>query len=330
MVCRTARGIGSTHRVVVTVGQGAGSLTEVVSYDIALIERASSSLSNLPHTGGGPVMIRTLEGLFADWTAKGRLGGSSCESSVWLSETAVSCMAPRGLGGSLKIVLTAGMKASTSAMSASYDSPRPFGTQPLSPANLRPTGGIGITASGVSFGLWDASPKARIGGSACERTGWVSESSMFCKASRGIGKSLSAAVSVAVAMGTALHAATYDSPITSGVFPANSPAYGGRVSSVFGRNFASDDYSASSRVGGSACQLTEWASDSSVRCKTAGGGGGSRSMTLTVGQQVGSLTSAISYDSPSVSRASHGNIPGGGGGQGMQVQLSGASLGFRV
>ena len=83
-------------------------------------------------------------------------------------------------------------------------------------------------------------------------------------------------------------------------------------------------YSGAGRVGYTGAEGTEWVSESSVVCKTGAGGFGSVVVVVTTGQDVGSLSVAVSYDGSMISSVRAVNEGGSGGGG---VSVSGADLG---
>jgi hypothetical protein len=66
-----------------------------------------------------------------------------------------------------------------------------------------------LVAGGVSAA---ASARARVGGSACEASAWLSHSSVRCRVPRGAGATLSLVVTAARALGSVTEAAWYVGP----------------------------------------------------------------------------------------------------------------------
>lgn len=100
----------------------------------------------------------------------------------------------------------------------------------------------------------------------------------------------------------------YDPPIATRVTTSNAPAAGGAPIGVTGANYGSTAYSQRARAGGSACQATSWASDTSVVCSVHAGLGYNRSLTVTVGMGMSTLASALSYDRPLPSGVAASNV----------------------
>ncbi|KAJ1489678.1 hypothetical protein T484DRAFT_1779487, partial [Baffinella frigidus] len=65
---------------------------------------------------------------------------------------------------------------------------------------------------------------------------------------------------------------------------------------VAGVNFGGSDQSGMQRRGGTACEASEWWAETSVRCRTAPGVQGTLKVMMTVGEKVGTVSEAASYD----------------------------------
>ena len=69
---------------------------------------------------------------------------------------------------------------------------------------------------------------------------------------------------------------------------------------VQGSNLGLADYTSAGRLGDTACESTEWWSETSVRCRTSHGARGTRRLVLTAGERAGTATEAWSTDLPMV------------------------------
>lgn len=141
----------------------------------------------------------------------------------------------------------------------------------MSPVNTPSTGGLSLTVTGSGFAGSDTSPKGRIEFTACEASVWVSDVAVICKGSQGFGRSLGVIVSVAQVQGNKTRVLSYDSPVVSLTIKEgierNSPVQGNVSITVHGAHFGASSTSPSARIGGSACQATNWKSASSVVCR---------------------------------------------------------------
>ena len=119
---------------------------------------------------------------------------------------------------------------------------------------------------------------------------WVSSSALACRCARGGGASLSLIVTAGGAPGGVSASVSYAVPGVAVVRGGNVPTAGVRGVAV-GVVGGGRMWSAGGRVGGSACEGSAWVSESSLRCRAAAGGGGSRSVSVTFALQVRGLIS---------------------------------------
>ena len=94
---------------------------------------------------------------------------------------------------------------------------------------------------------------------------------------------------------------------------------------VVGAGYGGYDSSVGVRVGGSACESSVWSDDYMVVCVSAAGADVAKSVSVSVGAQVGSMSAAVSYDVVLVIRADDAsNIMSSGG---SSVTVLGAGFG---
>ena len=101
-----------------------------------------------------------------------RLGDTACRSSTWTSDSAMSCLVPTGYGMDLFPTITIDSPSNPylqtdqgdGQLYFSFDAPR---IDAIADPNANPTGGSSVTILGYSFGVWDLSPIAFIGDTAC-------------------------------------------------------------------------------------------------------------------------------------------------------------------
>jgi hypothetical protein len=316
LTCRIARGHATRNglAVIVTSALVVGtSVPALMSYDMHNLARLNSC--NAPSRGGLVSLTGSSFG-FADMTLDARVSHSACESTLWVSDQQVMARIATGFGGSGSIVLTVSREIiATMTETFSYNAPNAFagvrfGNQPQVPSGSTATY---ILLHGDLTGQSAATVAARIGGSACASTAWVSETTVMCRLASGASASLSVSVTVGLQVGTVLSALSYDALslfVTPGVrnsrSPLNSAVTGGvalRVLSDLGHT----PYTASARLGGTACESTVWSSATSITCAVGSGTGGSKLIAVTVGMTVGSLERGFSYDTHSIMGASPGN-----------------------
>ncbi|KAJ1470089.1 hypothetical protein T484DRAFT_1849086 [Baffinella frigidus] len=311
--CLSSGGVVGTQRFAVTAGIRAGSVTEGLSFDLATL--SGTVRANAPSTGNVSVTVLGANLAHSAYTAAARFAATACEHSAWESDSSLRCLAPGGVLGTLRVAVTAGARVGSLTDSVSYDTPSlayvvdEQGNAFNATANL-PSGGSVVTVLGAGLGVMSYTDSARTGQSRCEATEWQSDSSLTCKTARGTGGTEPVAITAGVRVGTVTEAVSYDAPTLDSITNnldgepqdvtghANVAAVGGVEIVLYGESMALDSYTARSRVGQTGCEASEWASDSSLVCKTAGGVFGTLRVAMTAGARVGSVTEAVSYDVP--------------------------------
>ena len=200
----------------------------------------------------------------------------------------------------------------------------------LSPSNGPSLGGADVLLLGEELGAVDMGPKARVSGTACSRTTWMSESAIMCRMDvldGGIGINKAVLLTVLQYSGGAPREFklnvepffTFDTLIVSQARPFNGPttAQAGPIAMI-GRGFSPVDYSMSARMGMSACESSQWVSDSAVRCKNSPSVLQYLSLGVTLDRIEISRTQAYSYDRPALSKVGPGNA-GAAGGQPLTI-----------
>ena len=116
---------------------------------------------------------------------------TACAAIRWTSDTALSCTVAPGTGDLRVVELTVFRSYnvfvrdlnSEAAKSFNYEQPTMY---KVKPTNLAANSGLNVTILGKDFGAWDTQPQARMGGTACIETFWVSDSVIKCGAPRGL------------------------------------------------------------------------------------------------------------------------------------------------
>ena len=286
----------------VTVGERVGTVTEAFSIDLPSV--SSIRPQNRATTGSASVTIAGQNFGLADFSAAIRLGHTSCEATLWVGDSSIKCRTPQGIRGTRVISVTAGIQAGTSTEVFSFDIPS---LSSLHPTNKASTGSASVTVQGAGFGLVDYSGGARLGLSACEATDWLSDSSVRCRVSSGVRGTRGVSVTVGERVGSVSEAYSFDAATLSVLRVGNRAATGSASVTVQGAGFGLVDYSGGVRVGLSGCEASEWVSDSSVQCRVSSGVRGTRGVSVTVGERVGSVSEAYSFDIPSLSSMKLGN-----------------------
>jgi hypothetical protein len=153
--------------------------------------------------------------------------------------------------------------------------PRSDAFSPIHPANGPSTGGAQIFINGAgNFGLPSTpAAEARVGGTACRATLWISESSLLATlAPAGVGLQESVTLTmVGVRISTWTKAFTYDSPEFINLSQQSSPAKAVGSVTFVGTGFGAYMSSPTLRLGDTACVNTRWTSSSTILCKVPSG-----------------------------------------------------------
>ena len=135
----------------------------------------------------------SLQGVYSDHIAYNKDVRTDCAAVHWTSDTALSCTVAPGTGDLREVELKVGESENVFSQalnsrgledrSFKYAQPTMTG---IVPNNNRAAGGNNVTIIGGNFGLWDSSPKARIGGTSCLNTFWISNTVIHCQSPKGI------------------------------------------------------------------------------------------------------------------------------------------------
>jgi hypothetical protein len=265
--CKTGLGLVGSHRAMLTAGRRAGSVTQslsIVAFSISLVLRANrggtgSSSVTIYGAGLGPM----------SHTVSMRLGMTTCERTAWQSDTSVRCQLGFSSLQTRHIVITAGVQASSTTQSFSHDRLHLSGVGIY--RNIFPFVPPLLTIFGMSFGLTDDSPVARVGQTTCEASIWTSQSAILCRIASGIAANDHITVTVGVHYNTISRIFIYDSPVISAASPRNCAAPDSVQTTVFGLRFGRASVSNTLRIGGTPCETSMWISDSTMLCKPASG-----------------------------------------------------------
>ena len=294
-----SQGYGSSRRLVLTSGSQPGTLTDTLSYDTY---SSVSSAINMPRLHAnlsaivGNLSI-AVAGLSSEGSVFVRVGASSAESTVWISSTSLNLRSssPSPVG-TRAVTLTSGIRAATISAFVSFDV-----LFQISCTNSKANGSASVTVRGVSLGQASYSEKVRPGYTACGSTIWSSETSLRCSPVQGLGGSLKISVTVGRLTTSMSEVLSYD----SAAMRVNNQ---GTFEGIDWREVRTDiggmaharhrHASLSSRSGHSAGENTEWLSSTHVVSRVASGVGTSQRVILTAGNQIGTVSEAMSYHEP--------------------------------
>ena len=337
VVCKTpGRRVGrGSESVVVTAGvRRAGSLTEVMSFQTPIVSSVEASTAN---GNGGMYGSVTISGYglgHGDGSVGVRVGGSGAEASEWSSDSSLACKIAFGRGGSLRVSVTLGGQGGSRSSSLSYDGEGDVDRW-LTPGAVQNivSGGAGdvMLRESASMGLV-ASATGRIGATQCEASMWASTSELQCKAPRGVRGSQTLAVTAGMRARSLTTTMTFDVNRVSASTGGNAATTGAVFLTIAGSGYGTSAGTPGSRAGKSSCESTKWVAESSMVCRQASGVAGSRSIQVSMGETVGSVTEVRSYDMERVSATGRSNGPGGVGGAAgaltrRSVVVSGGGMG---
>jgi len=178
------------------------------------------------------------------------------------------------------------------------------------------SGALLVSANGMQFGSFRASLSAKFGATASECTSWQSSSSFISKSSGGIGLMAPVAFGLTVARINSLLPRTISLLWFQNVSASdwrkfsNAPSTGASSLLLVGRNLGGGMRSGVfARFTASACQSTEWLSDSCVRLRVGSGSVIVNSLlsvsfaSIQSAKAVGALTFVASYNTPTLAAA---------------------------
>lgn len=217
-------------------------------------------------------------------------GQSPCPHTTWLSQSKVKCVAPAGVGAGLPVTLSSKdfpVASTFGSVSFEYDPPV---VTALSASSGAVGGGMRVTITGYGFGVWDSQPTGRIGGEACGRSEWTSDSSLACTTPAGQGHQDLVSVLVGGQESKQTDATptfAYTGLAITAVRPDFGPTSGGTevtmLSVDFGDAFRAEGplrVSLGPSPHGAACEGARWVSSSAVTCKTPAGAGARQDVTV--------------------------------------------------
>jgi fibronectin-binding autotransporter adhesin len=311
LVCRICSGLGDGAAVVVSTGAQGGSLSAAVSYDAVSVSGVGAS--NVASSGAASVTVVGSGGFgVSGVSAAGRVGGSACVASVWLSDSGLVCRAGAGYGGGGRTLeVSVVMRRGSLSAAVSYDAVSVSG---VGVSNVASSGAASVTVVGRGgAGMSGASSKARVGLTACDGSVWLSDSGLVCRSASGRQAGERVVVSSGGQHGSVSVAVSYNAPVVSGVGASNAASSGGRSVTVVGSGgLGMSDSSVRGRAGASGCAGSVWLSDSGLVCRICSGLGDGAAVVVSTGAQGGSLSAAVSYDAVSVSGVGASNVASSG------------------
>ena len=143
--------------------------------------------------------------------------------------------------------------------------------------------------------------QARAGGTGCESTEWKSSTSVQCSIGHRVSSTSSAVMTVGQKGGSVTQAFSVDVPRLSVMQRGNVVGTESASMTVYGAGLGLSSTTGKGRSGETACEGTEWVSETSVRCMNVRSSPGTWRALVTVGAQGGSMSEALSVDRPLLS-----------------------------
>ena len=211
--------------------------------------------------------------------------------------------------------LTIAASLGSSMQPLSFDSPV---VSNQSPVNGAISGEFTLTLHGMNFGGTEFTPTARIGSDHCLCSMWTSNSRLICTvpavSTISGAQSLSASVTVNVAIGTQRGRFSFDAPVVSHVSPANGAVTGGSARSLVfaGLNFGAYVFTPSTRLAGVPCATSTWSSATTLKCCQGESpyiAAGSTLASVSLLAHVGTSVNLFTFDTAFISSIDPSNWP---------------------
>jgi hypothetical protein len=220
------------------------------------------------------------------------------------------CLSGPGVGSHLHVAVTVDGVVGTIVDTFTYDAPV---IQQVTQANGATSGGATVTVLGMNLGNSDMSSTVLVGHSECQKTIWVSPTSLACVVPEGFGgiagKGMDVNAVVGGIIGTYQTSFTFDAPVITSSMKPNGPTTAGSTVTINGANFASMDTTVSARIGETACIKSSWVSSTTVLCVNPVGSGAGLAIELEVSGLKGYAPRGFTYNAPVVTLLAAPNGP---------------------
>jgi len=252
------------------------------------------------------------------------IGGRPCIEPSCVSDMAVRCILPPGIGKGRQVVLTYGGVSSPAAAVVDYAPPSVDHVEP----SLGPTaGGMELTVVGKNFGVMmegAESLKVTVGGSLCanpKRT--QNDTDIVCTLPSGTGASKVVKVTVAGQSTDSYSDFSYIRPSIESIVPQDLATVGGSTITIKGTNLGPEAIPGapspklpediSVKVGDSECANVRILSSSKILCEVPAGIGRSVPVTASIDGLTTRQPSLFNYHAPEVTRVQPSHAPVAGG-----------------
>ena len=300
ILCKTPRGLLFGYGFIATVGTRAKTLSDAFSYDASYIYE--NFLGNGPTSGGSVVTVKGQSYGWLDMTTKLRYGGTACDSTRWLSTTALLCTIPEGNGIMKSVTVSVHFLRTTLSRAFSYDR-LVLEMAYMQTSNMATSlNASNVIIIGDNFGadpLIASSMMVHVGGSACEMSRWISTTSVFCKQTNGVGSTYQIVLTSRFRITSLSNALSFDNPSLSYQSShTNSYSNSSLLLSIAGSGIGNTDVSQKLRVSATTCVATLWMSMTSISARMAFGSSAPHGISVTAGLATGTVSQAHSFDGP--------------------------------
>ena len=323
IVCKAASGSGFQSIASISVGQRFSTITQFSSFDAPVVIVAANGSTNTPSSGGVSLSIIGSSFGYTQTSASARFGFTTCERSLWRSQTLMICKSPSGRTSRSALVASVSSSAGSVTLLLSYNTPAAVRSLSRSPA----TGSMFVAIVGRHFATRRQSPAVRITASSCEVSQWASDSCISVMFVSGVGVTLPVSVTASSTMGSASFAASYAVPTLTSWTPACAATTAASSITVSGTLFGRLSFSQRLRLRQTASATTIWRSDSSIFNLVPAGFSRNAVLIVSAGLNAGSTSTQFFYAANVISGATNLNIPTTGSssitmfGQGLGIAL---------
>ena len=266
-----------------------GSLTAVLSTDSRWLSVMGAS--NSASTGSTSVSLSG-HGLGLEarsWSGQG--GTTSCEQSVWLSDTSTRCRMGSAVYRSWRIVASVGKLTATISNMWSADIVCLSVSTRL---NGGASGSVSMTIVGGLFGYAGYTVSLLTGRSSCEQTTWESDTAVQCRTGSWMVRSRIASISVGAHIGSTSSLFSIDQICISDGLAGNSMSTGATSLTIIGARLGLRSYTGKVGWGLTSATGSAWMSDTSIRCLSSSGLEQSRTVLVSSGQTATTMTEMAS------------------------------------
>ena len=295
--CKSLSGNKPSRLISVTVGGHSGSQTGSYSCDSASL--SSIKMQNIVSTGSASLTLAGYGFNLDAGTIRTKISISDCESSDWISDTSLQVKWQGGFSSTRRILLTGGTKLATTSSAISFAL---LSLSISNPVNSRAkTRASYFMLAGQSFDSTSSSLSLSVGNSNSAQSIWRSDTAVAFKCPSGLARSRKFILSAST-FGTVSLMLTYDRSSTSNPLRTNQATTGSARISLAASGFGISSLSVAAPAGRSSGESTRWISDSTLGVKVASGAKPTRSLAVTAGIQVGTITEALTFHTISLSR----------------------------